>query len=94
MEVEGFRRCMEYLLDEGFHIAVLATDRHVQIRILMSKQFIDIDHQFDVWYLSKSIEKTWQLRSKARDCEDLRPWIKAICNHLWCATNYNGDKNG
>jgi hypothetical protein len=28
-----------------------------QIRSLLSKQFIDIDHQFDVWHLAKSIEK-------------------------------------
>jgi hypothetical protein len=29
MEVEGFRRCMEYLLDKGFQIVVLGTDQHV-----------------------------------------------------------------
>ncbi|VDI24237.1 Hypothetical predicted protein [Mytilus galloprovincialis] len=29
MEVEGFRRCMTYLLDQGFTIEVLATDRHI-----------------------------------------------------------------
>jgi hypothetical protein len=34
-----------------------------------------------------------QLKSKARGCEDLGPWKRAICNHLWwCATNCNGDK--
>ena len=32
MEIEGFRRCMVYLLDEGFHIEVLANDRYVQIQ--------------------------------------------------------------
>ena len=32
MEIEGFRRWMVYLLDEGFHIEVLANDRYVQIR--------------------------------------------------------------
>jgi len=32
IEVEGYRRCMEYLHDDGFHIEVLVTDRHVQIR--------------------------------------------------------------
>ncbi|XP_060581296.1 uncharacterized protein LOC132737932 [Ruditapes philippinarum] len=29
MEAEGFRRCMNFLLDEGFVIEVMATDRHV-----------------------------------------------------------------
>jgi hypothetical protein len=31
--------------------------------------------------------------SRARGCEDLGPWIRVICNHLWwCATNCNGDQ--
>lgn len=30
MEVEGFRKCLNYLLDLGFRIEILATDRHSQ----------------------------------------------------------------
>ena len=37
MEVEGFRRCMNYLLDLGFTVQVLATDRHDQIRSIMKR---------------------------------------------------------
>ena len=30
--------------------------------------------------------------SHQRGCEDLRAWIKSICNHLyWCALSSNGD---
>jgi hypothetical protein len=57
MEVEGFRRCMEYLLDKGFQIVVLGTYRHVQIRSLMKKQYPEIEHQFDVWHLANSVYK-------------------------------------
>jgi len=44
MEVVGFRRCMIFLLDQGFEIAVLATDRHVQIRSIMGKEYSDTEH--------------------------------------------------
>ena len=81
MEVEGFRRCMEYLLDKGFQIVVLGTDRHVQIRSLMKKQYPEIE-QIDVWHLANSVRKKLLAKSKLRGAEDLGPWIKAICNHL------------
>ncbi|KAK3083763.1 hypothetical protein FSP39_002787 [Pinctada imbricata] len=57
MEVEGFKRCMDFLLERGFEIKVLATDRHVQIRSVMSKQYPQTEHQFDVWHLANSIRK-------------------------------------
>ena len=46
----------------------------------------DIDHQFDVWHFSKSI-KTKLLNKclKEKRCEELKPWIKSICNHFWWA---------
>ena len=94
MEVEGFRRCMNYLLDLGFTVQVLATDRHVQIRSIMSKEYSSTDHQFDVWHLSNNIKKKLMQRAKAKGCEDLGLWIKAICNHLWwCSSNCNGNKD-
>lgn len=94
MEVEGFRKCMNYLLDLGFRIEILATDRHVQIRSIMNKEYKNVQHQFDVWHLCKSVKKKLVAKSKLRGCEDLHFWIKSICNHLWwCANNCNGDKD-
>lgn len=94
MEVEGFRRCMTLLLDMGFRIEVLATDRHVQIRSIMKKEFPEVQHQFDVWHLCKSIKKKLTLKAKGKGCEDLNHWMKSICNHLWwCASNCGGDKD-
>ncbi|CAC5382298.1 unnamed protein product [Mytilus coruscus] len=94
MEVEDSRRCMTLLLDMGFRIEVLATDRHVQIRSIMKKEFSEVQHQFDVWHLCKSIKKKLTLRAKGKGCEDLNHWMKSICNHLlWCASNCGGDKD-
>lgn len=93
MEVEGFRRCMTYLFEKGFKIELLATDRHVQIRSLVTKEFPEIDHQFDVWHLAKSIRKKLLQKSKTSGCEELSSWIRAICNHLWwCSANCQDDK--
>ena len=94
MEAEAFRRCMTYLLDLGFTIQVLATDRHVQIRSIMSKEYSSTNHQFDVWHLSNNLKKKLVQKAKGKGCEELGLWIKAICNHLWwCASNCNGDKD-
>lgn len=82
MEVEGFRRCMTYLIEKSFKIKLLATDRYVQIRSLVTKEFPKIDHQFDVWHLAKSIRKKLLQKSKTSGCEELSSWIRAICNHL------------
>lgn len=93
MEVEGFRRCMTYLIEKSFKIELLATDRHVQIRSLVTKEFPKIDHKFDVWHLAKSIRKKLLQKSKTSGCEELSSWIRAICNHLWCCSaNCQGDK--
>ena len=43
---------------------VVATDHHVGIRADMKRNFPEVDHQFDVWHLSKSI--TEKLRKKKR----------------------------
>ena len=60
MEREGFKCCMNHIKNHvggGGQIKVVATDRHVGIRADMKRNFPEIDHQFDVWHLAKSITK-------------------------------------
>nr|XP_011431619.2 uncharacterized protein LOC105331212 [Crassostrea gigas] len=93
MEVEGFRKCMLYLIEKGFRIEILATARHDQIESLVTKEFPEIDHQFDVWHLEKWVRKELLQKSKTTGCEELSAYIKAVCNHLWwCVANCQGDK--
>jgi hypothetical protein len=94
MEPVGFRKCMLFLLDQGFSVEVMATDRHVSIRSIMSKEFKETNHQFDVWHLAKSIKKKLLGKAKLKGAEDLNLWIRAVTNHLWwCASNCGGDKD-
>ena len=56
-------------------IKVVATDRHIGIRADMKRNFPEVDHQFDVWHLSKSITKKLTEKAKKSDCAELSPWI-------------------
>ncbi|XP_068742192.1 uncharacterized protein [Montipora capricornis] len=63
-------------------ISRIATDRHVSISSSMNKDHPTINHQYDVWHLSKWVVK---------GCEELSPWIQSIANHLsWSAVTCNG----
>lgn len=83
MEKEGFSRCMELLEGNGVKISRVATDRHVSISSCMSKDYPDINHQYDVWHLSKWVVKKLTNKAKQKGCEELLPWIQSISNHLW-----------
>lgn len=85
MEKEGFQRCMQKLDKADINVSVVATDRHIGIASLCKKQYPYIDHQFDIWHVAKSIVKKLTKSAKKKGCEDLFPWIKSICNHLWWA---------
>ena len=64
----------------------LATDPQLQIKKYLRKLEEGIDHQFDVWHFSKSIKTKLLKVSKKKACEELRLWIRSVCNHLWCSS--------
>ena len=91
MEKEGFSRCIELLEGKGVKISRVATDRHVSISSCMAKDYPHINHQYDVWHLSKWVVKKLTNKAKQKGCEDLAPWIQSISNHLWwSAATCNG----
>ncbi|XP_057291350.1 uncharacterized protein LOC130613956 [Hydractinia symbiolongicarpus] len=83
MEKTGFIKVLGEVKYAGLKIKQMTTDRHLQIKKYLRKKEEDIDHQFDVWHFNKSIKTRLLDVSKKKACEDLRPWIKSICNHLW-----------
>lgn len=92
MELIGFERTMEDMKRDNLKITTIATDRHVQIRKCIKDKYPEINHQFDVWHLAKSIRKKLIAVAKKKANEDLMPWIKSISNHLWfCASQCNED---
>ena len=85
MEKVGSKKALDAMLASGVHVKVMATDRHTGIRKMLREDYENMDHQFDVWHLSKSIVKRLTTKAKAKDCQDLTPWIKAVSNHIWWA---------
>ena len=92
MEKEGFERCIAGLQAEDVTIKRIATDRHTSISSAMNKDHKDIQHQFDVWHLSKWVVKQLTKKAKVKGCENLFPWIKSVSNHLWwCSATCDGN---
>ena len=85
MEIEGLRRCLKELKDANLKLSTLATDRHLMIGAMMKKDFKEINHQFDIWHLVKSLLKKLWPKAKTDKCSDLTAWIQSIANHLWWA---------
>lgn len=57
MEKLGLERSLQFVTESGVTIKVLATDRHLGIQAFMKSEYPQIDHQFDVWHLAKSVKK-------------------------------------
>ncbi|KAK3745443.1 hypothetical protein QZH41_005084 [Actinostola sp. cb2023] len=92
MEKEGFVKCLDSLEDDDVSISCITTDRHISIASTMGKDYSHIDHQFDVWHLSKSVVKILNKKAKLKQCQDLSHWIQSASNHLWwSAATCNGD---
>ena len=92
MELVGCKRTMEDLKRDGLEIQTIATDRHVQIRKYLKDEHPNINHQFDVWHLTKNVRKKLTAVANKKDTAEIMPWVKSIANHLWfCASQCNGD---
>ena len=92
MEKEGFARCIQDLAREEVTIMRIATDRHRSISSSMKKDHGEINHQYDVWHLSKWIVKKLSKKAKVKGCEDLLPWIRSVSNHMWwCSATCDGN---
>ena len=63
-------------------IATIATDRHLQAAKTIKSLYPHINHQFDVWPMTKAITKRLNSASKSKGNEDLQPWIRSIANHF------------
>ena len=66
MEREGFKCGMDNIKAKGGNIKVITTDRHVGIRADLKRNYSEVDHQFDVWHLSKSITKKLMEKAKKK----------------------------
>ena len=55
MEKEGLKRCVTFLVEHGFTIHQLVTDRHRQIGKWIRENLPETQHVFDVWHVAKGL---------------------------------------
>jgi len=92
MEKLGLERSLQFVIGTGITIKVLATDRHLGIQAFMKDEYPQIEHQFDVWHVAKSVKKKLTQKASKKEASDLLPWIPSISNHLyWSAQSSEGD---
>ena len=83
MEKEGLRRCLNRVLNEfNINVGTLATDRYKEISAFLRADYPNINHQFDVWHVSKSVTKKLTKEGIKNGHCSLLPWIQSVSNHL------------
>ncbi|KAM4567181.1 uncharacterized protein PAE49_010598 [Odontesthes bonariensis] len=83
MELTGFQRGLDYLLERGLKVGVVTTDRSPSIRKVMRENYSSIRHEFDIWHVAKGVKKKLTAISNKKGTKDLQPWIRSITNHLY-----------
>ncbi|XP_063060628.1 uncharacterized protein LOC134453809 [Engraulis encrasicolus] len=93
MELTGFQRGLDYLLERGLKVGVVTTDRSPSVRKFMRENYSSIQHEFDIWHVAKGVKKKLMAISSKKDTKPLEEWIKSITNHLYysCGSS-KGDK--
>ena len=94
MEVLGYERGMDYLLQQGLNIELCTTDRHVQVRKRHKDKYapMGIKHEFDVYHMTNTIRKKLRAMAKKPKLQKIGPWIQSVTNHLWwCAATCGRD---
>ena len=94
MEKLGFQKMLNKVRGKGIVVNQLTTDRDMQIWKYMKEDEPQINHQFDVWYFSKSIKSKLIAVDKKSFCAALQKWSKSIINlFLWaCATSQDNEQ--
>ncbi len=83
---------MSFLARKGLTVNTIVTDRHPQIQKLFHDKMPETTYYYDGWHIGKSLGCNLESVAKEKDCEEVRPCIKSITNHLdWCAGSSGGD---
>ncbi|KAK0135730.1 hypothetical protein N1851_028407 [Merluccius polli] len=94
-EIEGLKRSVRFLKDQGMQVSALITDRNRQVAKWVREELRPegTSHFYDIWHVGKSLQKSIDAAAKEKDCEDLKLWKPAIVNHLYwtAASTPNGD---
>ena len=90
METEAFAACVGNMAERGIYMDVFSSDRHRGVGAAIRKDYSAFigNHQYDIFHVTKSLQKDLCKKAKGKDCQELKDWIPSINLHLWwaCAT--------
>uniref|UniRef100_A0A3Q2R0Z0 THAP-type domain-containing protein n=1 Tax=Fundulus heteroclitus TaxID=8078 RepID=A0A3Q2R0Z0_FUNHE len=88
-ELEGLKRSVSFLRDAyNLRIAVLITDRHMQIVKWVRENLPHTIRRFDIWHIAKCRKSLYTHIQILLIHEAVGKWRKSIVNHLyWCAAS-------
>lgn len=88
MELEGAKRCFQFLERLGLTITVFVSDRHHGIAKWIREVCVKTTHYYDIWHVARSVTKKLLQASKEKGCEIIKDWMRGIRRHLyWSATS-------
>ena len=88
MELEGAKRCFNFLIASGISIAVFVLDRHKSIAKWIRESQPQTKHFYDIWHVARSISKKMLKASQESGCSIIKEWMKGVRNHVyWCVTS-------
>ncbi|KAJ4919623.1 hypothetical protein JOQ06_023020 [Pogonophryne albipinna] len=88
MELEGLRRSVAAVEEEGLSIGTIITDRHRQIAKWIRTELPEVQHLYDIWHVAKGISRKLESLAKQKECDAIKPWIRSVVNHLyWSAVS-------
>ena len=77
MELDGAKRCFQFIKNAGLTITSFISDRHKGIAKWIRESQPETSHFNDLWHVCKGQEKGFEV---------LKLWLKGIRKHLyWCA---------
>jgi hypothetical protein len=69
------------ITQEHCNIELFLSDRHKGVRFFLKTHYPNVQHEFDVWHLSKSLMKKLKSLDK-RKYPEIEAWKTSINNHL------------
>ncbi|KAJ4940324.1 hypothetical protein JOQ06_026632, partial [Pogonophryne albipinna] len=88
MELEGLRRSVAAVEEEGLSIGTIITDRHRQIAKWIRTELPEVQHLYDIWHVAKGISRKLESLAKQKECDAIKPWKRSVVNHLyWSAVS-------
>lgn len=88
MELEGAKRCFQFLERLGLTITEFISDRHRSIAKWNREVCVKTTHYCDIWHVARSVTKKLLQASKGKGCEIIKDWMRGIRRHLyWSATS-------